>query len=65
MKLINVTQLAAKLSSTVGTIYAYVSMKKIIPGECIVKLGRAVRFDEEAVDKWLNSLRQNPLPSTP
>ena len=64
MKLINVKEMAVKLSSTVGTVYAYVSMR-VIPAECIIKLGRSLRFDETAVNMWLNTLRQAPLPSIP
>lgn len=63
MKLINVKQMAEKLCSTVGSIYTYVSTRQIIPVECVVKIGRSVRFDEEAVDRWLNSLKKEPLPS--
>ena len=63
MKLINVKQMAEKLCSTVGSIYPYVSTRQVIPVECVVKIGRSVRFDEEAVDRWLNSLKKEPLPS--
>ncbi len=62
MKLINVKQMAEKLCSTVGSIYTYVSTRQVIPVGCVVKIGRSVRFDEEAVDQWLNSLKKEPLP---
>lgn len=61
MKLIDVTTMAEKLGSTVGSVYAKVSMRAI-PQWCVVKIGKALRFDEEAVDKWLESLRQGPVP---
>jgi hypothetical protein len=28
-----------------------------IPQECVVKLGRALRFEKDAVDRWINGKR--------
>lgn len=65
MKLINVKEMAVKLGTTVGTVYAYVSTR-FIPAGCIIRWGkRGLRFDETAVNMWLNTLRRAPLPSTP
>lgn len=61
--LITVQRMAEKLCSTVGSIYAKVSAKQI-PNWCIVKVGRRLLFDENAVDKWLESMRCGPLPAT-
>jgi predicted DNA-binding transcriptional regulator AlpA len=38
------------------TIYTWVCLKKI-PPPCIIKLGRTLRFDLEAVDRWVNDRR--------
>ena len=62
MQLINVTEMADKLKTTSGTIYAWVSSRKI-PAWCIIKQSRSLKFDIEAVDRWLNSKRLAPLPS--
>lgn len=62
--LINVQQMADKLCSTAGSVYAKVSTRQI-PGWCIVKVGKRVLFDEDAVNKWLESMRCGPLPATP
>ena len=35
------------------TIYTYVSTGKI-PAECIKRIGRALKFDVGAVDRWVN-----------
>ena len=62
--LINVQQMANKLCSTAGSVYVKVSARQI-PEWCIVKVGKRVLFDEDAVNKWLESMRCGPLPATP
>ena len=62
MKTIDVNGMAKKLCSTKGSIYAQVS-KRDIPRWCIVKRGQRILFDEEAVDRWLESSRLEPLPN--
>ena len=62
--LLNVEEMAQKIKSTVGTVYGWVSLKKI-PEWCIVRPGRSLRFDNDKVNQWLNSLRAAPLPVTP
>ena len=64
MKLLSVKQMAEKLCSTVGSIYTKVSAKQI-PEWCIVKVSKRLLFDEEAVNKWLESMRCGPLPAMP
>ena len=64
MKLLNVKDVANKLKSTTGTVYAWVSMHKI-PSWCVIKHSKRLLFDEEAIDKWLNNSRLAPLPSVP
>lgn len=64
MTLLTVKQMAEKLCSTVGSIYAKVSAKQI-PEWCIVKVSKRLLFDEDAVNKWLESMRCGPLPATP
>jgi len=53
-RLLTADELAAYLSLPKGTIYAWVSMRKI-PG--VVKLGRVLRFEKEAVDRWIDSAK--------
>ncbi len=55
--LLNVQEMAAKLKSTVGTVYAWVSMRKI-PTDCVVKLGRKLLFDLDAVNQWLATCKR-------
>ena len=62
MKTIDVNGMAKKLCSTKGSIYAQVS-KRDIPRWCIVKRGQRILFDEDAVDKWLESFRLAAVPS--
>jgi len=49
-KLITVDELSIYLSLPKATIYTWVCLKRI-PG--VVKLGRAVRFDLAAIDRWI------------
>ena len=51
-KLLNVKQLSEYISMPVPTIYTYVSTGKI-PAECIKHIGRALKFDLGAVDRWI------------
>ncbi len=52
-KLMNVKQLSEYISMPAPTIYTYVSTGKI-PAECIKRIGRALKFDVGAVDRWVN-----------
>ena len=64
IKLLDVPGLAKKLKSTVGTVYGWASSGKI-PKWCVIKTGSSLRFDEDMINKWLDSLRAKPIPVTP
>ena len=52
-KLLSVKGLSEYLSMPVPTIYSYVSTGKI-PPDCIRRIGRALKFDIQAVDRWVS-----------
>lgn len=52
-RLMNVVELATYLSIPKGSLYTMVSLGKI-PHDCIVRLGRALRFEKEAIDRWIS-----------
>ena len=53
-RLLSVDELSAYLSLPKPTIYSWVSMRRI-PG--VVRLGRTLRFEKEAVDRWVDTRR--------
>jgi len=53
-RLMNVTELSEYLSISKGSLYTMVCMGKI-PAECIVKIGRSLRFEKIKIDEWINS----------
>lgn len=55
-KLLDVDGLEKYLALPKATIYTWVSTGKI-PKKAIVHLGRALRFDREEIDRWVNGLR--------
>ncbi|NLO92214.1 MAG: helix-turn-helix domain-containing protein [Elusimicrobia bacterium] len=55
-RLMNITELSAYLGTPKASIYTKVCTRKI-PPECVVKLGRSLRFDKTAIDAWINSHR--------
>jgi excisionase family DNA binding protein len=55
-KLLTVDGLSNYLSMPKPTIYTWVCLRKI-PQPCVVKLGRALRFDVGEIDKWVNGQR--------
>jgi len=55
-RLMNITELSAYLGTPKASIYTKVCTRKI-PRECVVKLGRSLRFDKTAIDAWINSHR--------
>jgi excisionase family DNA binding protein len=63
-KLLTVDGLSDYLSMPKPTIYTWVCLRKI-PAPCIVKLGRSLRFDVEAVDNWVNAQRGAALANVP
>lgn len=52
-KLMNVRELSEYLSMPTATVYAYVGRAKI-PPDCIRRIGRSLKFDKLAVDRWIN-----------
>lgn len=55
-RLLDVDGLSVYLSLPKATIYTWVSIKKI-PAAAVVRLGRALRFDREAIDAWITQLK--------
>jgi len=55
-RLLNVKELSHYLSMPVPTVYTYVHSRRI-PKEAVVKVGRALRFEKDAIDKWINDQR--------
>lgn len=52
-KLLNVEELSGYLSLPKPTIYTWVCLGKIPPG-CVVRLGRALRFEVQEIDRWVS-----------
>lgn len=52
-RLMNIEELSKYTSITKGTLYTMVCLKKI-PPECIVHIGRALRFEKVAIDRWIS-----------
>jgi excisionase family DNA binding protein len=55
----NIKELSEYLGTPKGSIYTMVCLKKIPPA-CVIKLGRALRFEKEGIDKWITELRSSP-----
>jgi len=55
----NIRQLSGYLAMPVATIYTWVCLRRV-PASCIVRLGRSLRFDREAVDLWIEEQRIKP-----
>ena len=58
-RLMTVNELSEYMATSVGSIYTKVCERKM-PPECIVKIGRALRFDKAKIDIWLDSLSARP-----
>ena len=54
-RLMNIRELSEYISMPVATIYSYKSMGKI-PMDCIIKIGTSLKFDVEAVNRWINGV---------
>ncbi len=54
-KLMTVWELSEYIGTPVSTLYSYVSRGKI-PAECVRHIGRSLRFDLEAVNRWIAGL---------
>lgn len=53
-RLLNIAELSEYLGTPKGSIYTMVCLQKI-PPDCVVKLGRALRFEKAGIDKWINA----------
>jgi excisionase family DNA binding protein len=63
-RLMNVRELSVYLSMPVTTIYTYVSMGRI-PSGCIRRIGRALKFEVSAVDRWVSEQGVSGASSAP
>jgi len=52
-RLMDVNELSEYISMPVPTIYTYVSTGKI-PSNCIKHIGRALKFEVRAVNRWIS-----------
>lgn len=53
-RLLDIDGLCEYLSLPKATIYTWVCTRKI-PPSCIVKFGRALRFEVVEIDRWVNT----------
>ncbi len=54
-RLIDIKELSAYIATPVTTIYGYV-YSKTIPADCIIRIGRRLKFDKAAVDRWISGI---------
>ena len=54
-RLMTVDELSSYMGTTKGSLYVMVCHRKI-PAQCVVKIGRSLRFDRPKIDIWLDSL---------
>lgn len=52
-RLLDVEGLSRYIAMPKASIYTYVSLGKI-PASCIRRIGRALKFDREAIDAWVS-----------
>lgn len=55
-RLMNIKELSEYIATPVGSIYTMVCLQKI-PPECVVKIGRALRFERDGIDTWISAKR--------
>lgn len=55
-RLLNIRQLSDYLAMPVATLYTMRCLGRI-PSDCIVRFGRSLRFDRQAVDRWIGDQR--------
>lgn len=55
-RLLTVKELSEYLGTPKGSIYVMVHLRKI-PMDCVVKLGKALRFEKAGIDKWITGNR--------
>ncbi len=57
-RLMSVKELSAYIAMPVATIYSYRSLGKI-PADCVRRIGKALRFEKEAIDRWINEMNED------
>ena len=55
MKLIDIKKLSEKTAVKIKTLYSW-RASGVIPADCVVSIEGLVRFDERAIEKWLETL---------
>lgn len=55
-RLLNTKELSEYLGTPKGSIYVMVHLRKI-PPECVVKLGKSLRFEKAGIDRWITGNR--------
>lgn len=58
-RLMTIRQLSDYLAVPVATLYTMRCLGRI-PSDCIVRFGRSLRFDRQAVDRWIGERRGRP-----
>jgi excisionase family DNA binding protein len=62
-RLMSVKELSVYLAMPIPSIYSYVCTGKI-PAGCVRRIGRALKFEVEAVDRWVSDQSApNPSPA--
>ena len=58
-RLMNINELSEYMGTPKSSIYTMKCLGRI-PTACIVKMGRALRFEKSEIDKWINARRISP-----
>ena len=58
-RLLNIKELSEYMGTSKSSIYTQVCLQRI-PPVCVVKIGRALRFEKSEIDNWLNAKRIFP-----
>lgn len=60
-RLLSAKELSVYIAVPIGSIYTMVCMRRI-PQDCVVKIGRSLKFERTAVDAWVNQQKALPGP---
>lgn len=60
--LMDVREMSRHLAMPIPTIYSYVSLGKI-PSECVVRIGRTLKFKAAEMEAWAERVNGKPLTS--
>ncbi len=58
-RLLNTKELSEYLGTPPSSIYTMICRGRI-PRECILKMGRGLRFEKAEIDKWISAKRLSP-----